>query len=107
MIQQLKHFKSINLRHLYIKKKKIRLMLHNCFHSFKTIIAFSDKFYMWNILQIFLYDCSCQRLIINNNCSYHFCGIMIEVMKIFSFITVDKRSFLENKRYNLLCTEDK
>ena len=40
MVHQFKHFKTIDLWHLYIKKNKIRIMLLNCLYSFKTIITF-------------------------------------------------------------------
>src|SRR5262245_1714508 len=58
------------------------------------------------MLNVFDHDTSCQWLIIYyDHFAAHACGILIVVVKIFSFASVVTRSVLANNKYSLLCTD--
>src|SRR5215204_4047195 len=60
------------------------------------------------MLYIFDHNTSCQWLIIYyDHFAAHTCGILIVVVKIFSFASAFTRSFLANNKNNLLCTDCK
>src|SRR4030095_2005107 len=108
IFDQFQHFKTVDLWHLNVKYDQIRFVLLNCFYSFIAITAYLRYNKVWEILYIFNHDASCQWLIIYyDHFAAHACGILIVVVKIFSFTSVLTRSFLANNKYNLLCTDCK
>ena len=65
LIDQLQHFKSIDLGHLNVKEDKLRLVLHHCFHTFKAIAAFLHDLHLSKVCQVFGNNRAGQGLIIN------------------------------------------
>src|ERR1700743_660419 len=83
---QLQHFKAVNFWHLYIQKYQVGLVLLDSFQALKAIITFLYYFnFIFKTLQIFKYNHSSQRLVINNQYTFHTCGILIIVVNILSF----------------------
>ena len=53
MINELQHFKTIDLRHLYVEENEIRLILLDGLYALKTVIAFLKGFYLRKRFQVF------------------------------------------------------
>ncbi|MCY1552176.1 hypothetical protein D9M68_885570 [compost metagenome] len=71
LLDQLQHFKAIDLGHLYIQEYQIGMKLLNSFYSLKSIAAFCDQLQLRMLLQIFLYNTAGQWFIVYDNYFAH------------------------------------
>src|SRR6188508_3441018 len=81
VFDQFQHFKAIDLWHLNIQNDEVWFVLLNGFYPFKPITAHLRNYKIREVLYIFYYNTSCQRLIIYyDHFAAHACGILIVVV---------------------------
>jgi len=53
VFDQLQHFKSVDLRHLYVQKNKIGFVLGNGLHTLEAVVAFCNDLHVGMGLEVF------------------------------------------------------
>src|ERR1700688_254741 len=71
ILDQLQHFKAVDLRHLDVQEDEIGLVLLDRLQPLEAVIALLRDIDLGIVLQVFFYDQSRQRLVIDNYSLYH------------------------------------
>src|SRR5882724_2475862 len=98
LLDQLQHFESIDLRHLDVEEDKSRLVLLDRFYPFEAVIAFGGHRYLEIGLQVFFYDQSCERFVVDYDGLYHWGIFTIMVNRFVFSMRVSSRSVLANNK---------